>query len=111
MFQAQIRGHTSSINFLLLAIHMEATADHARRQDSQHQNLAHMIQDLSCQAIGKLSAVTDSIAQSVQQGKMLLDLSARIVQTNLGVFRVMQNIQLFLSLKCHSKFSVSSPFI
>lgn len=95
-FQAQIRGHTSSIEILLLTVHMEATTIDARRQNSQHKSLASKIQDLSYQAIGRLSAIADSVAQNARQGKMLLESSAHIVRTNLRVFQMVHDIQLFI---------------
>lgn len=95
-FRAEIRGHTSSIEILLLTMHMEATTTHTRKQDSQQNSLASRIQDFSCQVMGRLGTITDSVAQSVQQGKALLESSAQIVQTNLRVFQVVHDIQLFI---------------
>ncbi|KAH0548194.1 hypothetical protein GP486_008089, partial [Trichoglossum hirsutum] len=95
-FQAEIRGHTSSIEILLLTMQMDVTTTHARKQDSQHKSLASRIQNFSCQSMSMLSAITDSVAQSVQQGKALLESSAQVVQTNLRVFQIVHDIQLFI---------------
>lgn len=95
-FRAEIRGHTSSIDILLLTVHMNATTIDSRKQDMQHKGLAGKIQDLSFQAMGKLRAIADGVAQSVQQGKALLESSAQIVQTNLRVFQLVHDIQLFI---------------
>lgn len=96
VFRAEIRGHASSIEILLMTIQMEATTRHIRKQDSQHKSLARRIQDFSCQVMGTLSTITDSVAQSVQQGKALLESSAQVVQTNLRVFQMVHDIQLFI---------------
>ena len=95
-FRAQIRGHTSSIEILLLTVQMEATAMDTRKQDSHNNSLASKIQDLSNHVMGKLSAISDSVGQCVQQGKALLESSAQIVQTNLRVFQIVHDIQLFI---------------
>jgi hypothetical protein len=75
---------------------MDATTVHTRKQDSHHKSLASKMQDLSCRAMGILSTITDRVAQSVQQGKVLLESSAQIVQTNLRVFHIVHDIQLFI---------------
>jgi hypothetical protein len=95
-FRAEIRGQTSSIEILLMTVHMEATTMDARRQDTQHKSFADRIQSLTVQAIGKLSTIADSVNQSVRQGKELLEVSASVIQTNLRVFQMVRDIQLFI---------------
>jgi len=95
-FRAEIRGHTSSIEILLLSVRIEATTLHTRKQDSHHKSLGSKMQDLSCQAMGMLSTITDSVAQSIQQGKALLESSAQIVQTNLRIFQIVHDIHVFI---------------
>jgi hypothetical protein len=95
-FRAEVRGYTSSIEILLLTIQMEATTTYTRKQNSQHKSLASRIQDFSCQSIGVLSTITNSVAQSVQQGKALLESSAQVVQTNLRIFQIVHDIHLFI---------------
>jgi hypothetical protein len=96
IFRAQIRGHTSSIEMLLLAVHMEATTMDASRQDAHNKSLSSKIQDLTFQVLGKLSGIGNSIEQGVQQGKALLEASAQVLQTNLRVFQIVHDIQLFI---------------
>lgn len=95
-FRAEIRGHTSSIEILLLTMQLEATTTQTRKQDSQHKSLSGRIQEFSCQAMGMLSAITDTVAQSVQQGKELLESSAQVIQTNMRIFQIVHDIQLFM---------------
>lgn len=95
-FRAEIRGHTSSIEILLLTLQMEAATMHMRKQESQYKSLARAIQDLSFQAMRMLATITGGVAQSVQQGKALLESSTQIVQTNLRVFQIVHDIQLFM---------------
>ncbi len=68
----------------------------ARKQDSHNKRLASMIQDSSCQVMGKLSAIVDSVGQCDQQGKALFESSAQTVQINLRVFQIVHDIQLFI---------------
>lgn len=91
-FRAEIRGHTNSIEIVLLTIHMEATTTHTQQQDVQQNSLARRIQDFLYQVMGRLGTVTDSVTQSFQQGKALLESSAQIVQTNLRVVQVVREI-------------------
>jgi hypothetical protein len=95
-FRAEIRGHTSSIGILLLTVQMESTTMHTRKQNSHYESLAGMIQRFSSQAMGTLNTITDSVAQGVQQSKALLESSAQVVQTNLRVFQIVHDIQLFI---------------
>jgi hypothetical protein len=95
-FRAEIRGHTSSITILLLSLQMEATTIRTRKQDSEQKSLAGRIQKVSSQAMGVLSTITSSVAQSVQQGKALVESSAQIVHTNLRIFQIVHDIQLFI---------------
>ncbi|EUC46322.1 hypothetical protein COCMIDRAFT_67724, partial [Bipolaris oryzae ATCC 44560] len=93
-FRAQIRGHTSSIELLLMTVQMEAATIDALKQDSHNKRLASNMQNLSCQVMGKLTAIASSVGQCVQQGKALLESSAQIFQTNLRVFQMVHDIQL-----------------
>ena len=96
-FRAEVRGHISSIEILLLTMQMEVATVHTQKQDSQYKSLATRIQDFSCQVMGMLSTITAGVAQSVQQGRVLLESSARVVQTNLRVFQMVHDIELFIS--------------
>ncbi|KAF2432595.1 hypothetical protein EJ08DRAFT_585341 [Tothia fuscella] len=95
-FRAEIRGHASSIEILLLTVAMDATSTNAKKQDEQNKSLGSRIQDFSMQVFGKLNTITDSIAHNVAQGKALLESSAQIVQTNLRVFQMVHDIQLYI---------------
>lgn len=91
-FRAEIRGYTSSIEILLLTMQMEATTTSSRKKDLQNKSIAGMMQEFSCQVMTMLNTVTDGIAQSVQQGKQLIETSAQIVHTNLRIFQAVHDI-------------------
>jgi hypothetical protein len=95
-FKADLRGHTGAIEVLLLAIQMEATTMQARRQNEGQKTLAGKIQEFSSQWLGRLPAITDGVNQSVQQGKALLDATAKMVQTNLRVFQMIFDIHQYI---------------
>ncbi|KAH6617481.1 hypothetical protein F5144DRAFT_393368 [Chaetomium tenue] len=95
-FKADLRGHTGSIQLLLLAVQMEATRLESRRQSERQKTLAGRIQESSFQWLSKLSVITDGVNQSVQQGKVLLDATAKIVQTNLRVFQMIFDIHQYI---------------
>jgi hypothetical protein len=67
-FRAEIRGHTSSIDILLLIVNMEATTIQSDRQSQQQKSLAGMVQGFLSQVMGKLGAIADSVSQTLQQG-------------------------------------------
>jgi hypothetical protein len=95
-FRAEVRGHTSSLNILLSTVQLESMSLERRAADSRQKCLAGMIQDLTFNAMGKLTALTDSVAESVSQGKRFLETSAQIVQSNLRIFQIVHDIQLFI---------------
>lgn len=96
-FRAEIRGHTSSISVLLSAVQLNATSMNARKQEAQYKSLAGTIQAYSSQVMSRLSFIANSVALSVQQGKSLLEVSAAILQTNLRVFQMIHDVQLFIT--------------
>ena len=70
-FRAKVRGHTSSIEILLLTILVETANAERRQQQLRHTSLANMIQILYFQAMAVLGFLARSLEVSVQQGKVL----------------------------------------
>ncbi|KAJ5993889.1 hypothetical protein N7451_009613 [Penicillium sp. IBT 35674x] len=93
-FRAEIRAHTSSIQILLLTVHMEITTSQTQTHDVQHKGLATRIQEFSCKVMDQLSKITKDLSETIQQGKALLESSAQIVQTNLRVFQIAHDTHL-----------------
>jgi hypothetical protein len=89
-FRAEIRGHTSSIQLLMGAIH-------AQTQQRQYKSLAGKIQELSLQTTNKLRTIADGVTQNVQHSTSLVQTCAEILQTNLRVFQMVYDIQLFIT--------------
>lgn len=71
-FRAEIRGHTTSIQVLMDAIH-------AQNQHKQYKSLAGRIQEFSLQAMGKLRVIADDVARNVQHSTRLLQTCAEIL--------------------------------
>jgi hypothetical protein len=95
-FRAEIQGHTSSVELLLLTVHMEATTLHARNQAIQGKTFYEMLEGHSNMFLGKLSSIAETIAQGVEQGKALIHASTRVLQTNIRVFQMLREIQIFI---------------
>ncbi|KAJ5948868.1 hypothetical protein N7454_002175 [Penicillium verhagenii] len=93
-FRAEIRAHTSSIEILLLTVQMDMTSTQNQTHTLNYKGLASLIQDFSCQVMGRLSTITNSLAESIQLGKTLLESSAQVVQVNLRVFQIVHDIHL-----------------
>ncbi|KAH7069095.1 hypothetical protein BKA63DRAFT_520631 [Paraphoma chrysanthemicola] len=96
-FRAEIQAHTSSILVLLGAIQANATTKHARDQREQYKSLAGTIQSFAMQAIGKMSAIMDGVSKTASQSATLVQTCAQILQTNLRVFQMVYDIQLFIT--------------
>jgi hypothetical protein len=92
-FRAEIAAHTSSIEVLLLSAQMNMTTLHARGEQRHYKTLAGRIQELSTYSMSKLAVITDGISKSVQQGRSLLESSAKVLETNLRVFQMIHDIQ------------------
>jgi hypothetical protein len=90
IFRAEIQGHISSLQVLTAAIQAQA-------QQRQYKSLAGSIQAFSLQAMGKLQVIADGVALNIQHGTSLVQTCAEILQTNLRVFRMVYDIQLFIT--------------
>ncbi|RYP71262.1 hypothetical protein DL771_004954 [Monosporascus sp. 5C6A] len=95
-FRAEIAAHTGSIEVLLLTVQMDMTTIHARGEQRQYETLTGRIQELSNHGMSKLAAIAGGIAEDVQQGRSLLESSAKVLETNLLVFRMVHDIQQFI---------------
>ncbi|KAH7088813.1 hypothetical protein FB567DRAFT_547668 [Paraphoma chrysanthemicola] len=96
-FRAEIQAHTSSILVLLGAIQANATTKNARNQREQYKSLAGSIQSFAMQAMGKMSAIMDGVSKTALQSATLVQTCAQILQTNLRVFQMVYDIQLFVT--------------
>ncbi|KAJ5746367.1 hypothetical protein N7520_011549 [Penicillium odoratum] len=93
-FRAEIRAHTSTIQILLFTVQMEMMTAQTQTHIVQREGLASRIQDFSCKVMGQLSTITRDLAESIQQGKALIDSSAQVVQINLRIFQIVHDIHL-----------------
>ncbi|KAL2812401.1 hypothetical protein BJX63DRAFT_247942 [Aspergillus granulosus] len=95
-FQRRIMGHTRSITLLLLTVNVGVTTIRQSKADSQHKDFSSKIENTSCRIIRTLISLADSVAQCVQQGKVLLEFGARIVQTNLCIFHEIRDMERYI---------------
>jgi hypothetical protein len=92
-FRARLRGHTGSLALLMLKVQLQVTTINAKDQNVQHTSMMRSLQVFTFQIMHKLDTVARNVAQSVQQGKALLDASAQAVSSNLQVFNMVQTLQ------------------
>jgi hypothetical protein len=95
-FRAEVRGHTASIDMLLSTVQLEALSLEGEKRDLQHKECAGMLHKLSSQVMTKLSDIAKNVSNTVQQGRALLEASRQVVRTNLCVFSMIYDIQLFI---------------
>ena len=96
-FRAEVQAHVSSIQVLMGAIQLNASTRNAQNQQKQYKSLAGSIQEFSSRAMGKLHAVANGVARNVRQSNHLLHICAEVLQTNLRVFQMIYDIQLFIT--------------
>jgi hypothetical protein len=96
-FRAEIQAHTSSIQVLLGALQANATAKQTRDQRMQYRSLVGTIQSFATQAMGKMSAIADGVSKTAAQSTALVQTCAQILQTNLQIFQMIYDIQLFIT--------------
>jgi hypothetical protein len=95
-FEAELRGHTSSIEILLMTVQLETTKLESKRRDEQGKGIASAIQFFLCQAMDKFTSLASGMTQSLSQGKILLEATTTIVNNNLRVFQILHDIQLYI---------------
>ncbi|KAJ0419919.1 hypothetical protein BJY00DRAFT_285409 [Aspergillus carlsbadensis] len=95
-FRAEIQGHTSSIGILLATVHMRTQATGQSRSDLHQKRLGSTIQAMLREVVQKLGQIAGAMAQSVEQGKALLESSAQIVQSNMRIFQAVQQLETIL---------------
>jgi len=96
-FKADLVGHTESIELLLIMLHMSCTGIEGKRQEENQKTLATKAQESYFGCMQKLTQIMDRVSSGVEQGKMLLEMTAQLIQTNVQVFHVILNIQLIMT--------------
>ncbi|KAL3455946.1 hypothetical protein BJX64DRAFT_53429 [Aspergillus heterothallicus] len=95
-FRAEIRGHTSSLEMLLKAVHMRATAIGQAKSDAQNRSMVTTLQSMFSQMMRSLGHITSAIAETAQQGKALLESSTQIIQYNIRTFHAVNRLETLL---------------
>jgi hypothetical protein len=96
-FKADLVGHTESIELLLVTLHMGSTRIDGRKQQESIKTLAGKVQESYFGCMQKLSEIMDTVSTSVQQGETILDMTAKVIQTNIQVFHIVLNIQSIIT--------------
>ncbi|KAK3316799.1 hypothetical protein B0H66DRAFT_562214 [Apodospora peruviana] len=95
-FKADLRGHTGSINLLLSSCHMQSQAIEAAKREGEQKSLMALIQMSANQWMGHLSQITSTTASIYNQGKDLLQMTSRVVQTNIHIFHAVLDLQAWI---------------
>jgi hypothetical protein len=76
---------------------MGCTRIEGKRQEESHKTLATKVQESYFGCMQKLTQVMDCVSSGVEQGKTLLEMTARVIQMNVQVFHVVLNIQSIIT--------------
>jgi hypothetical protein len=96
-FKAELRGHTQSIELLLVTLHIGSTRIAGKKEEKGNRILAGRIQDSYFGYMQRLSQILDCVSTGVQQGKQILEMSAKVIQTNVRIFHILLNIQSIIT--------------
>ncbi|KAL2064339.1 hypothetical protein VTL71DRAFT_4833 [Oculimacula yallundae] len=92
-FKANLMGHTESIEMLLTTVQMAATRIDSKKNEEQHRTMAGKLQESYFGCMQRMNFVLDRISTGVQQGKQLLEMTAKVFQTNVQIFQIVVKIQ------------------
>ncbi|KAH8775850.1 hypothetical protein BGZ57DRAFT_953391 [Hyaloscypha finlandica] len=92
-FKMDLVGHTESIEMLLTTLQFVATRIDSKRSEQQHQTLAGKVQDSYFGCMQKVGLAIEKVSIGIQQGKQLLDMTAKVIQTNIQIFQIVLNLQ------------------
>lgn len=95
--KADLKGHTESIELLLVTLHMESTRIGGKRQQENNKTLVGKVQESYFGCMQKLSQIMESVSSGVVQGKRILEMTAKIIQTNVQVFHIVLEIQSYIT--------------
>ncbi|OBT46768.1 hypothetical protein VE00_02643 [Pseudogymnoascus sp. WSF 3629] len=96
-FKADLVGHTESIQLLLMAMQMASATLHEKRHEQQAQSLAGRVQASYFGCMQRLSNIAESIQSGLEEGKKLLVMTTKVMQTNIKVFQVVLDIQRIIT--------------
>ncbi|KAH7348566.1 hypothetical protein BKA65DRAFT_500844 [Rhexocercosporidium sp. MPI-PUGE-AT-0058] len=91
-FKADLMGHTS-IEMLLTTVQMGATRIDSKKSDEQHRTMAGKMQESYFGCMQRINLVLERISTGIQQGKQLLEMTAKVFQTNVQIFQIVIKIQ------------------
>jgi hypothetical protein len=96
-FKADLMAHTESIDLLLTTVQMGAARIDGRKSDDNHRSLVGKVQDSYFGCMQRITLVMDRVSTGIQQGQRLLEMTAQIIQTNVEIFKVVLDVQNFIT--------------
>ncbi|MCJ1435867.1 hypothetical protein MMC27_005243 [Xylographa pallens] len=95
-FEAQIAGHTASIQLLLSSVEMANNQRRHREQSRAYKTVNHLIQETSFECLQRLHLITSRISRfeliGLIQGRQLIETATQILYTNVQVFQMVSRI-------------------
>jgi hypothetical protein len=88
--KADLRGHTTLIEILLLTTTMKHSPMQGQQQEHHHFSLAASIQDMSFQWMAKLSTMASTMTRSFRQS---MDITAEVLRSNVRVLHATMRLQ------------------
>ncbi|KAL3417993.1 vegetative cell wall protein gp1 [Phlyctema vagabunda] len=96
-FRAELMAHTEGIDMILTTVQMAATRIDANKNKDRHKTLAGKIQDSYFGCMQKMSLILETASTGIRQGKQLLEMTAKVIQTNVQIFQIVLNLQAIIT--------------
>lgn len=92
-FKADLMAHTESIELLLTTVQMAATRIGEKKNEDCHRSLVGRVQDSYFGCMQRMTVILETVSTGIRQGRQLLEMTAKVIQTNVQIFQIVLNIQ------------------
>jgi hypothetical protein len=92
-FRSDLIAHTESIELLLTTVQMAATRINSKKNDEHHKSLVGKVQESYFGCMQRMTVVMERVSAGIHQGKQLLEMTAKVIQTNVKIFHIVLDIQ------------------
>ncbi|MCJ1415565.1 hypothetical protein MMC32_001897 [Xylographa parallela] len=100
-FEAQIAGHTASIQLLLSGVEMANNERRHLEQSQAYKTVNHFIQEMSFECLQRLDLITSKISRfelmGLQQGRRLIETATQILYINVQIFQKVSRIHSIIT--------------
>lgn len=92
-FRQKLRDRRGVIEVLLTSLQVNHASRQTRAQVGWLRSLCSKIQELSVQCMGRLAVISDNVTICVEQGKKLMNSTARVLDTNNQILQLIYTFQ------------------